>query len=207
MGVFDTGVSRWSLTEVRVTASLHKSQWLFSVLWPILIMQLSRWSLYVLLLQSLPVLGLILWGLCQVHKTQLVSPSTSSFMVLLCSLARSRYLPLFSLSFIFTRFAGTAKSTIRQVLFFFCWLSRGLVVWPRLGNIIIIILLTSISHQCLLMVFQWCLSDSKSPQVSWNLSGILADLNNAVVWMVLILSWFLIPPVRFPRLWELFQTC
>ncbi len=36
------------------------------------------------------------------------------------------------------------------------------------------------------MVFHWSLSDSKSPQVSRTLLSILADLNNAVVWMVLI---------------------
>ena len=34
------------------------------------------------------------------------------------------------------------------------------------------------------MVFNWSLSDNKSPQISWNLLGILADFNNAVVWMV-----------------------
>ena len=34
------------------------------------------------------------------------------------------------------------------------------------------------------MVFHWSLSDSKSPQVSMTLLNILADLNNAVVWMV-----------------------
>ena len=34
------------------------------------------------------------------------------------------------------------------------------------------------------MVFHWCLSDSKSPQVSRTLLSILAILNNAVVWMV-----------------------
>ena len=32
--------------------------------------------------------------------------------------------------------------------------------------------------------FHWCLSDSKSPQVSWTLLSILAVLNNLVVWMV-----------------------
>ena len=43
-----------------------------------------------------------------------------------------RYLSLFSLSFNFTLWStGTAKFTIRQVLFF-CWLLQGLVVWPRL---------------------------------------------------------------------------
>ena len=34
------------------------------------------------------------------------------------------------------------------------------------------------------MVFQWTLSDSKSPQVSMTLLSILAVLNNAVAWMV-----------------------
>ena len=50
------------------------------------------------------------------------------------SLARSRYLSLFSLSFSFIQWsAGTAKSSIRQVIFF-CWLLLGLVVWSRLGD-------------------------------------------------------------------------
>ena len=34
------------------------------------------------------------------------------------------------------------------------------------------------------MVFHWSLSDNKSPQVSRNILSILADLDNAVVWMV-----------------------
>ena len=42
----------------------------------------------------------------------------------------------------------------------------------------------SFSYQRKLMVFYWCLSDSMSPQVSWTLLSILADLNNVVVWMV-----------------------
>ena len=61
------------------------------------------------------------------------------------SLARSRYLSCFSHSFSFIlRSAGTAKSTIWQVLFlffffffffFFCGLLLGLVFWPRLGDL------------------------------------------------------------------------
>ena len=35
-----------------------------------------------------------------------------------------------------------------------------------------------------MMVSYWSLSDSKSPQVSRTLLNILADINNAVVWMV-----------------------
>ena len=34
------------------------------------------------------------------------------------------------------------------------------------------------------MIFHWGLSDSKSPQVSRSLLSILADFNNAVVWIV-----------------------
>ena len=34
------------------------------------------------------------------------------------------------------------------------------------------------------MVFHWCLSDSKSPQISKTFLGILVDLNNTVVWIV-----------------------
>ena len=34
------------------------------------------------------------------------------------------------------------------------------------------------------MVFHWSLNNSKSPQVSRTLLSMLADLNNAVVWMV-----------------------
>ena len=53
-------------------------------------------------------------------------------------LRMSRYLSFFSLSFNFTLWSvGTAKSTIQQVLFFFSWLSLGLVVWPRLGDLFV----------------------------------------------------------------------
>ena len=51
------------------------------------------------------------------------------------SLARSKYLSSFSYSFSFILWsAGTAKSTILQVLFFFCLL-LGLVFWPRWGGL------------------------------------------------------------------------
>ena len=38
-----------------------------------------------------------------------------------------------------------------------------------------------------MIVFQWSLSDSKSPQVSRTFLSILAVLNNVVVWMVSLL--------------------
>ena len=71
-------------------------------------------SSYFQVLQSL-----YLWWLYQAHQLQLVSPTLSCSLVFFSSLARSKHLNLFSLSFNFTLWsAGTAKSTIRQVLFF-----------------------------------------------------------------------------------------
>ena len=54
------------------------------------------------------------------------------------SLVRSRYLSFFSHSFSFILWsAGTAKSTILQILSFFCccWLLFGLVFWLRFGDL------------------------------------------------------------------------
>ena len=42
----------------------------------------------------------------------------------------------------------------------------------------------SFSHQHRLIFFHWSLRDSKFPQVSRTLLNILADLNNAVIWMI-----------------------
>ena len=66
----------------------------------------------------------------------------------------------------------------------------------RSRNFSIIIFLASFSHQLWLMVFHLNLSDSKSPQVFRILLSILVNLNNVVVWMVLIcplISYFTSP--------------
>ena len=49
------------------------------------------------------------------------------------------------------------------------------------------IISASFSYQLRLIVFHWSLNVSKSPKVFITLLHILADLNNAVVWMVSIL--------------------
>ena len=60
---------------------------------------------------------------------------TCMFHSFFSSQAGSRYLSFFSLSFCFILWsAGTAKSTILQVLFFFCGLLLSLVSWPGLGD-------------------------------------------------------------------------
>ena len=61
--VFPTSISRWCLTGVWVTTSLLKSPRLFSVFWPISVMQWFGWSPLVQSFLSSPVLGLIFGGL------------------------------------------------------------------------------------------------------------------------------------------------
>ena len=80
----------WSLSDSKLP----------QVFWTILIMLTSGWSLLVLLFTSLPVPSPTLWGLSQVYQRQLVSLSPLCRKVFfLISLARSRYLSLFSLSY------------------------------------------------------------------------------------------------------------
>ena len=101
------------------------------------------------------------------------------------------------------------KSTNRQVLSFFsitradhllgirgavCILISLRILWVTYfrtdsGSCIhhlflLFLLLDNFLHQPQLMVFLSSLSESKSPHVSRTLFNILADLNNAVVWMV-----------------------
>ena len=62
---------------------------------------------------------------------------TFNFHSFFNSLARSRYLSFFSLSFSFILLStGISKFTILQVLFFY-WLLLGLVFWPRLGDLFV----------------------------------------------------------------------
>ena len=53
--------------------------------------------------------------------------------------------------------------------------------------IIIIIIPSEFFTQVEQVIFHWSPSDSKSPQISRTLLSILADLNNAVTWMISIL--------------------
>ena len=75
--------------------------------------------------------------LVTVPKAQITIGIIVTFMFhsFFSSLARSRYLSFFSHSFSLYQWqAGTVKSTILKILFFFYWLSLGLVFWPRLGD-------------------------------------------------------------------------
>ena len=103
-----------------MTAGLLKSPGLFSVFWPLSIMLKFGWSPLIRQLPSSPVPLIVLWWLYQKHQSRLVELSPSCSIVFFNSLARSRYLSFFSHSFSFILWsAGTAKSTILQILFLF----------------------------------------------------------------------------------------
>ena len=90
---------------------------------------------------------------------------TFMFLTVFNSLARSRYLSFFSHSFSFILWsAGTAKSTIWQVLFSFLFFFLLIIIKSSLISV------------------SW--SDSKSPQFSWTLLSIQAVFNYVVVWTV-----------------------
>ena len=78
-----------------MTTIRPKSPGLFLVFCPILIMLQSGWSLLVVLLPRLSVLVPILWGLFEVHKPQLISPSPSCSIVFFSFLSSSKYLFFF----------------------------------------------------------------------------------------------------------------
>ena len=72
---------------------------------------------------------------------------TFMFHSIFNSLARSRYLSFFSHFFSYILWsAGTAKSKIFKILFF-CWLFSGLVFWPRLGHLCVLLLLLILLHR------------------------------------------------------------
>ena len=108
---FSHQLTRWFSTGVWVTANLLKSPGLFSVLWLISTM------LYFGQSPPLPCIN----PLVTVPRASITIGKIINFMFhsFFNFLARSRYLPLFSDSFNFTLWsAGTAKSTILQVLSF-----------------------------------------------------------------------------------------
>ena len=95
------------------------------------------------------------------------------------------------LSFSFTLCsAGTARATIRQVLFFFLFINYHLachvvdIRWSFIIIIIIIIIMWKFFIPALADGFHWLFSDSRSSQVSRTLPSIPTDLNNVVFGMV-----------------------
>ena len=116
--------------SVWATASLLKSPGLFLEFWPISTMLQFGWSPLVLLFPS-PPMRVKSVGDCT-KRANYNCYHRHFFFHCLCSivffhsLAKSRYLSLFSLSFSFTLCsAGTAKSTIRQILFFLLAIIRS----------------------------------------------------------------------------------
>ena len=122
-----TSVSWWFLIGVWMTVCLLKSSEPFLGIWPILIMMLFRWSPLILFFPS-PSDPLT------VFRTPITTGISVTFMfhTFFSSLARSRYY----LSLHFLSFLHCGQFEWQSPLFsrisFFCCLSLGLVIWPRL---------------------------------------------------------------------------
>ena len=103
--------------KFEVASGLFKSPGLFKLLWLILTLLWSGWSR---LFHWSPIRQVSfpgLWEPFQGHKQQLVLPLLSGFAFFFISLARCRYLLIFSLSTFTEWSAGTVTSTRWQVIF------------------------------------------------------------------------------------------
>ena len=143
----------------------------------------------------------------------MLSPLFPSPTVFFSSLARSKYLSLFSLSLMFTLWQNPLfsmliiiRSGLRVGIWWSLCIAKSqrilcvpfsgrdsglymyylvlLLLWLLLLSLFFFFFFRSFSHQYYLMVFHWSLSDSKSLQVSRTRLTILAVLSNAVVWIV-----------------------
>ena len=132
-------------TEVWVTPSLFKFPGLPLVFWMISTVLLFGWLPLVLLFPILSVLFLILLWLYRAHYLQSVSTFTfvfHSFFQFSCKVQ------LFVSLFVFLQFysAVSRNGKVHNLagslsfflsFFFFCWLSLGLVIWPRLDDLFV----------------------------------------------------------------------
>ena len=110
---FHISVSWGSFTRVLVTASFLKSPGLVSVFWPILMMLWFGWSSPLISASSSPCTN----SLVTVTIAPISIGTTVSFMstcIFFSPLAKSRYLPFFSISFNFTLWSAETA-----ILFFF----------------------------------------------------------------------------------------
>ena len=132
---FLISLSRWSFCGAWVTTSLPKSPGLFlafllicAVVWMVSTRPLTFKS-------PSPCTN----PLATVLRAPVTIGINVTFMFhcFFSPLVRSTYLSFFSLSFNCTPWSvRRAKSTIQQLLFFYCP-SLGLVVWPRLGDLFV----------------------------------------------------------------------
>ena len=123
------------------------------------------------------------------------------------SLARSRYLLFFLLSFKFTLWSSkAARSTIKHVLFFFSLL-QSLVVWPRLGDPFV----SQNPGKCCAYYYYYSPGESFSPtiadksfQISWALLSIQAYFSS-IIFCVVLISPLICNTSLFQGLWGPFR--
>ena len=111
---------------VRESASLLKSPGLFWIFWTMKIMLLVGWSPLVFWFPSPPAPIPIPWWLYWEQQSQLVSPSLSCSIVFFQFSSKVQaFIFFFRLPSVYLVVSRTAKSTIRQVLFFLLTISRS----------------------------------------------------------------------------------
>ena len=123
------------------------------------------------------------------------------------SLARSRYLFRFSLTFIFApRFVVIVRSTWWKVLFFYVrsnldWMILLCVKFPDYYYYYYycLFLLCARFLTPVFAVFHWSLGDSKSPQDFTMLLSILLDFNHVMLWWPQLFLWSSFPLSHFSR--------
>ena len=192
--VFHIIVSWWFFTGDWVTASFLKSPGLFSVFWLFSVMLLFGWS--PLGRQLLNILA----PLVTVSKAPITIGIIVTFMFhsFFNSLARSRYLSLFSHSFIFTLWsAGTAKSTILQIFFFLLIIIRS-GLWAESHP-------ERFSQHFWFIVFHgvWMMTNLfRFPGLFIVFELLFTMLSSAWSWFYLR---FPIPPSFFPTFWDCSQ--
>ena len=102
-------------------------------------MLLTGFSSLALLFRSLPVSLTIFLSLFQVHQKQFWLLSSSCFIVffknLFCKVLV--FISIFAFFWFYSVVCRDYKVPYSASFLFFCWLSLGLVVWPRLGDLFV----------------------------------------------------------------------
>ena len=125
-----------SFTGGWLTASLLKSPELFSVFWPILVMLYFGWSRFVLRFSTFLAPFPSLYGLFQVHQSQLVSRWTSCSIAFLVLWQGPSTFP--STSFLLFPLCGPlVRQSLLYVMFSFFFSSLGLVFRSGKGNLFV----------------------------------------------------------------------
>ena len=91
-------------------------------------------------------------------------------------------IPLFTFFQFYSVVSRDSKVDNFEDFLFCCWLLKGLVFWPRLGDPFAYQSPIGVCACHFLGHLHWSLKDIKSSQISRTLQSILSDLNTGVIW-------------------------